>query len=119
MDPGTKREVVEGLFGCRSGLIRFELRCLDNHTLRPLSAYLTHIENKVITIRIAPIGAEHRHEPAAARLVNFFYIMARGHLSQTLPRPDLFDAIFGWRGQKHFQHMPDTGQKLMTQVAVV
>jgi hypothetical protein len=36
--------------------------------------------------------------------------MARGHLSQTLPRPDLFDAKFDWRGQKHFQHVPDTGK---------
>src|ERR671918_86683 len=85
----------------------------------PLSAHLAHIENKVITIRIAPIRAEHRHEPAAARLVDLFYIMARRHVSQTLPCPDLFDAKFDWRGQKYFQHMADTGQKLMTQVAVV
>src|SRR5262249_12700382 len=82
MDPGGKREVVESLVGCGSRLILFELCCLDDHTFRPFSAHLAHIENKVITIRIAPIGAEHRHEPAAARLVDFFYIMARGHLSQ-------------------------------------
>src|SRR4029077_13095301 len=114
MDPGTESEVVESLVGCRSRLVLFELCCLDDHTFRPFSAPLSHVQNEVKTIRIAPIRAEHRHEPSAARLVDFFYIVTRGHLSQTLPRPDLFDAKFGWRGQKHFQHMPDAGQKLMT-----
>ena len=109
-DPGTESEVVESLVGSGSRLVLFELCCLDDHTFRPFSAHLAHVQNKVKTIRIAPIGAEHRHEPAAARLVDFFYIMARGHLSQTLPRPDLFDAKFDWRGQKHFQHVPDTGK---------
>src|SRR4029077_9861690 len=119
MDPGTESEVVESLVGCGSGLVLFELCCLDNHTFRPFSAHLAHVQNKVKTIRIAPIGAEHRHEAAAARLVDFFYIMARGRLSQTLPRPHLVDTKFDGRGQKHFQHMRDAGQKLMTQVAVV
>src|SRR5207249_5311448 len=119
MDPGTKSAVVESLIGCGSGLILFELRCLYDHTLGPLSAHLAHIENKVITIRIAPIRAEHRHEPPAARLIDLFYIMARCDVSQTLPCANSFDAKFDWRGQKYFQHMPDTGQKLMTQMAVV
>src|SRR6266850_1811288 len=114
MDPGTESEVVESLVGCGSGLVLFEHCCLDDHTFRPFTAHLAHVQNKVKAIWIAPIGAEHRHEPAAARLVDFFYIMARGHLSQTLPRSDLFDAKFDWRGQKHFHHMPDTRQKLMT-----
>src|SRR5436309_11932717 len=107
MDPGTKSEVVESLIGCGSGLILFELRCLYNHTLRPISAHFTHIENKVITIRIAPIRAEHRHESAAARFIDLFYIMARRDVSQFLPRANLFDAKFDWRGQKYFQQMPD------------
>src|SRR6266496_4095207 len=114
MDSGTKSEVVESLAGRGSRLILFELRCLCNYTLRPFSAHFAHIENKVITIGIAPICTEHRHEPAAARLIDLFYIMARRDVSQTLPRPNLFDAKFDWRGQEYFQHMPDTGQKLMT-----
>src|SRR5437773_1904272 len=114
MDLGTKSEVIESPVGYGSGLILFELRCFYDHTLGSLSAYLAHIENKVITIRIAPIRAEHRYEPPAARLIDLFYIMARRDVSQTLPRPNLFDAKFDWRGQEYFQHMPDTGQKLMT-----
>src|SRR5437763_14827920 len=113
MDPGTKSEVVESLIGCGSGLILFELRCLYNHTLRPLSAHLAHIENKVITIRIAPIRAEHRHEPPAARLIDLFYIIARRDVSQTFPRPNLFDAKLDWRGKEYLQHMTNTRQKLM------
>src|SRR4029453_3316353 len=109
MDPGTKSEVVESLVRCGSGLILFELCCLDNHTLRPLSAHLAHVENKVITIRIAPIRTEHRHEATAAGLIDLFYIMARRHVSQTLPCPDLFNAKFNGRGQEYFQHMANTG----------
>src|SRR5918995_4152511 len=101
MDPRTKREVVESLVGCGSGLILFELRCLYDHTLGALSAHLAHIENKVITIRIAPIRAEHRHEPPATRLVDLFYIVARRDVCQTLPCPDLFNAKFDWGGQKN------------------
>src|SRR5207245_11629608 len=101
MDPGTKSAVVESLIGCGSGLILFELRCLYDHTLGPLSAHLAHIENKVITIRIALIRAEHRHEPPAARLVDFLYIMARRDISQTLPFPNLFDGTLDWRAQEY------------------
>src|SRR5438093_13065346 len=114
MDPRRKGEVVESLIGCSSGLILFELRCLYDHTLGLFSAHLAHIENEVITIRIAPIRAEHRHEPPAARLIDLFYIMARRDVSQILPRPNLFDAKFDWRDQEYFQHIPDTEQKLMT-----
>src|SRR4030095_945152 len=109
MNPGTESEIVERLFGCGRGLILVELRRFDNDALRPLSAHRAHVQNKVKTIRIAPIGAEHRHEPAAAGLIDLFYIMARGHVSQTLPWPDLFDAKFKRRGQKYFQHMANTG----------
>src|SRR5262245_7334130 len=109
MNPGTKSEIVERLFGCGSRLILFELCCLYNHTLRPLSAHPAHVENKVKAIRIAPIRAEHRHEPAAAGLIDLFYIMARRHVGQTLPCPDWFDAKFNGRGQKYFQHMANTG----------
>src|SRR5262245_5154805 len=109
MNPGTKSEIVERLFGCVSGLILVELRRFDNHTLRPFSAHPTHVENKVKAIRIAPIRAEHRHEPAAAGLIDLFYIMTRRHVSQTLPCSDLFDAKFNGRGQKYFQHMANTG----------
>src|SRR5437763_15211094 len=114
MYPRTKGGVVESPVGYERGLVLFELRCLYDRSLGPPSAHLAHIENKVITIRIAPIGAEHRHEPPDARLIDLFYIMARCDVSQTLPRPNLFDAKFDWRGQEYFQHMPDTGQKLMT-----
>src|SRR4030095_5753057 len=109
MNPGTKSEIVERLFGCGRGLILFELRRFDNDALRPLPAHRAHVQNKVKTIRIAPIRAEHRHEPAAARLVDLFYIMARRYVSQTLPCPDLFDAKINGRGQKYFQHMANTG----------
>src|SRR5207247_9796306 len=119
MDPRRKSEVVESPVGYGSGLILFELRCLYDHTLGPLSAHLAHIENKVITIRIAPIRAEHRHEPPAARLIDLFYIMARCDVSQTLPCVNLFDAKFDWRGQEYFLHMPDTGHTLVAYVAVV
>src|SRR5438093_8021502 len=114
MDAGSKSEVVESRVGYESGLILFELRCLYDNTLGPLSAHLVHIENKIITIRIAPIGAEHRHEPPTAHLIDLFYIITRCDVSQTLPRPNLFDAKFDWRGQEYFQHMPNTEQKLMT-----
>src|SRR5438094_4567593 len=119
MDPGTKSEVVESLIGCGSGPILFELRCLYNHTLRPLAAHFAHIENKVITIRIAPIRAEHRRKPAAARLIDLFYIAARRGIRQILPCANLVNTKFDWRSQKYFQHVPDAGQKLMTYVAVV
>src|SRR5918996_3639603 len=108
MDAGTKSEVVESLIGCGSGLILFELSCLYDHTFGPVSAHLAHIENKVIAIRIAPIRAEHRHEPPATRLIDLFYIMARRDVNQILPCPDLFNAKFDRSGQKYFQHMPDT-----------
>src|SRR5437867_11588354 len=114
MDTRRKSEAVESLIGCGSGLIPCELRCRYDHTLGPLSAQHAHIENRVRTIRIAPIRAEHRHEPPAARLIDLFYIMARCDVSQTLPCVNLFDAKFDWRGQEYFQHMPDTGQKLVT-----
>src|SRR5437870_13135716 len=108
MDPGTKSDVVESLIGCGSGLILFELRFLYDHTLGPLSAHLAHIENKVITIRIAPIGVEHRHEPPAVRLIDLFYIMARSDVSQTLPRPNWFEPNLDWRRHECFQHIRDT-----------
>src|SRR5215468_1393893 len=98
MDSRTKSEVVEGLFGYRSGLILVELRCLDNHSLCSLSAHLAHIENQFITIRIAPIRAEHRHEAATAGLIDLFDIVARRDVRQILPRPDLFDTEFDLRG---------------------
>src|SRR5215813_13630969 len=98
MDSGTERDVVEGLFGCGSGLILVELRCLDNHTLCSLSAHLTDIENQIIPIRVAPIRAEHRHEAAAAGLIDLFDILARRDVREILPCPDLFDTKFDWRG---------------------
>src|SRR5262245_4206556 len=119
MDSGTESEVVERLFGFGSGLILFELSRLDNHTLRPFSTHRAYIENKIETVRIVPVRAEHRHEAPAACLIDLFNIIACRRIGQTLPRPDLFNPKFDGRGQKHFQHMPDPGQKLMTQVAVV
>src|SRR5437870_13637000 len=104
MDPGTKSAVVESLIGCGSGLILFELRCLYDHTLGPLSAPLAHIENKVITIRIAPIRAEHRHEPPAARLTDLIYIMARRDISHTFPCANLYDAKLSCRVKEYVHH---------------
>src|SRR5262249_23661565 len=85
MDSGSESEVVERLFGCGSGLILFELCRFDNHTLRPFPAHCAHIQNKIETVRIVPVSAEHRHEPAAARLIDLLYIMARGRVGQILP----------------------------------
>src|SRR5919109_3700937 len=119
MDPGTNREVIESLAGCGSGLIFFELSCLDNYTRCSLSAHLAHIENKVITISVVPIRAEHRHKPAAARFIDFLYIMPRRNVGQALTRADLLDTEFDRCSQKYFQHMADTEQKLMTEVAVI
>ena len=39
--------------------------------------------------------------------------------SRTLPRPNLLDAKFDWRGQEYSQRVPNIGQKLVPQVAVV
>src|SRR6266545_2463495 len=119
MDPRTKSEIVEGLGGCGSGPILFELRCLHNQTFRPFSAHLPHIENQVITIGIAPIRAEHRRKPAAAGFIELVYIVARRGISQILPCANLFNTKFDWRCKQNFKDMSDAGQKLMTYVAVV
>src|SRR5918996_184611 len=119
MDPGAKRKVVESLAGLQSGLIFLELRCLDNHTLGPVAPHRAHVDNKIVAIRIAPIRAEHRHESAAARLINLFYVVPGCGVSQILPGTNLGDAILERSRQKHFEYMSDTVQKLMTQVTVI
>src|SRR4026209_1632739 len=119
MDPGTESEIVEGLNRCGGRLILVELRCLDDHTLGPISAHFAPIEDQVITIGIAPVRAEHRRKPAAAGSVEFFYLAACLGISQFLPSAKLFNTKFNWCRKQNFKDMSDAGQQLMTYVAVV
>ena len=46
-------------------------------------------------------------------------VLACRGLGQSLPYPSLLNPMLHGCGQQYFQHMPDTRQKLMTQVTVV
>src|ERR1044071_2470485 len=97
MDACSNGQVVECLKRCRCRLIFFELRCLDNHLFRAFATDFAHVQDKIITIWVMPIRAEHLHQPPAAGLVKLVYVFAGGGICQSLPCPYLSNAVFHWR----------------------
>ena len=97
MNAGSKSQVVKRSDRCRRWLIFFELRRLDNHLFRAFAAHFAHVQDKIIAIWISPIRAEHLHQPPAAGFVKLFYIFSGRGVCESLPCPDLFDAVFDRR----------------------
>src|SRR5262249_41400194 len=102
-------KIEKGLFRRRRHLVIRQMHRFQDQTFCCGHTHPSQIHDQIISVRVAPVDAKQRHEPATAGLVHCFDMTARCCSGEFFSHLNLAAPHFNRRSQKDFYNVLDIG----------